>query len=116
MTAPVDPIAVALRVTSALAELGIQHTVGGSIASSFAGEPRSTIDIDIVAAIDEAHVPALITALDGEFYVDDRSMLRAVGQPGCQALAIQCRVSRAQEASDTDTVDRGSRTPHQTPH
>ena len=45
MTAPVDPIAVPLRVTSALAELGIQHTVGGSIASSFAGEPRSITGI-----------------------------------------------------------------------
>ena len=89
MTAPVDPIAVPLRVTSALAELGIQHTVGGSIASSFAGEPRSTIDIDIVAAIDEAHVPALITALDGEFYVDDRSMLRAVRARGRTNLIHQ---------------------------
>jgi hypothetical protein len=34
----------------ALDALGIVHTIGGSIASSIAGEPRSTIDIDIVAA------------------------------------------------------------------
>ena len=60
---PVDPIAVALSVTRVLDTLGILHTIGGSLASSFAGEPRSTIDIDIVAALDDRHVPALMTAL-----------------------------------------------------
>ena len=39
------------------------HTVGGSIASSFAGEPRSTVDIDIVAAIEDV-APLLIGGRD----------------------------------------------------
>jgi hypothetical protein len=60
VASPFDPIAIALAVTRQLDALGIAHTIGGSIASSFAGEPRSTIDIDIVAAINEAHVPALV--------------------------------------------------------
>ena len=42
MTGPVDPIAVAVLVARVLDRLGIRHTVGGSLASSFAGEPRST--------------------------------------------------------------------------
>jgi len=78
VTDDLDPLAVALRVTSVFDELGIAHTIGGSIASSMAGEPRSTIDIDIVAAIEDRHVSALVTALVGEFYVDAEAMRRAV--------------------------------------
>jgi hypothetical protein len=76
--APVDPLAVAWVVTRTMDELGIVHTVGGSIAASFAGEPRSTIDIDVVAAISEPQIPALVSALAGEFYVDEASLRRAV--------------------------------------
>jgi hypothetical protein len=58
--------------------LGIANTIGGSIASSYAGEPRSTIDIDIVAAIEAGQVPALVAALVGDFYIDEDAVLRAV--------------------------------------
>ncbi len=54
------------------------HTIGGSIASSFAGEPRSTVDIDIVAALEEGHVQPLVQALSAEFYVDDEALRRAI--------------------------------------
>ena len=77
MTA-IDPIEVALLVTGHLDALGIPHTVGGSIASSFAGEPRSTIDIDIVAAADEHNVEALVARLSHAFYVDADALTRAV--------------------------------------
>ena len=73
-----DPIDVALRVTRLLDELGIVHTIGGSIASSLAGEPRSTIDIDIVAALDERHVAPLVRNLEAEFYIDADALLGAV--------------------------------------
>lgn len=73
-----DPLDVALSVTGVLDALGIQHTIGGSIAASFAGEPRSTIDIDIVAAIDESHIDTLVQALSPAFYVDEHAVRRAV--------------------------------------
>jgi hypothetical protein len=78
VTAPVDPFAIAFAVARALDALGIAHTIGGSIASSFAGEPRSTVDIDFVAALDEKHVAPLVAALATEFYIDDASLLRAI--------------------------------------
>ena len=78
MTTPVDPIGVALSVTQALDRLNIRHTIGGSIASSLAGEPRSTADVDIVAAIDASHVDALVDALTADFYVDAESLRRAI--------------------------------------
>jgi hypothetical protein len=76
--ADVEPITVALAVTRALDALGIGNTIGGSIASSYAGEPRSTIDIDIVAAIESRHIPGLVLALATDFYVDEEALRRAV--------------------------------------
>jgi hypothetical protein len=49
-----DPIAVAAFVLQHLETLGVAATIGGSIPSSFAGEPRSTIDIG--AALQESAV------------------------------------------------------------
>jgi hypothetical protein len=74
----VDPIDVAVLVSRELEALGIPHTVGGSLASSFAGEPRSTVDIDIVAALDSSHVDALRHRLSSAFYVDDEALHRAI--------------------------------------
>ena len=78
MTSLIDPLETALLVARHLDGLGIRHTVGGSIAASFAGEPRSTVDIDIVAAIEEPHVDPLVAALAPEFYVDTEALRRAV--------------------------------------
>jgi hypothetical protein len=78
LTNPIDPIDTALVIARHLDALGILHTIGGSIASSFAGEPRSTVDIDVVAALEERHVDALTTALSPEFYVDADALLRAI--------------------------------------
>ena len=78
MTAAIDPIETALLVVRQLDALHIPHTIGGSIASSFAGEPRSTIDIDIVVALEERHIDALVAALSAEFYIDAESLRRAV--------------------------------------
>lgn len=78
MSGDLDPIAVALRVTTVLDALDVGHTIGGSIASSIAGEPRSTIDIDVVAALNESHIGPLVEALSDEFYLDEAALTRAV--------------------------------------
>ncbi len=78
MTPAFDPIDTALLVTRQLDALDIPHTVGGSIASSFAGEPRASIDVDIVAALEERHVDRLVSALSSEFYVDADALRRAI--------------------------------------
>jgi hypothetical protein len=80
VTEPVDPIAIALTVARAFDALGIIHTIGGSIASSIAGEPRSTLDIDVVAALRESQVAPLVDALSTEFYVDAEALRRAARQ------------------------------------
>lgn len=89
MTTAIDPIATAIAVARIFDTLGILHTIGGSIAASFAGEPRSTIDIDFVAAIDEAQVPGLVDALALDFYVDADALRRAVRSRGNTNLIEQ---------------------------
>ena len=88
MTPPVDAIAVAVRVGGVLDVLGVRHTIGGSIAASFAGEPRSTIDIDFVVALDRAHVAPLVAALQ-DFYVAEEALYRAVETHGTANLIHQ---------------------------
>lgn len=89
MIESVDPIAVAVAVGGVFEALGITHTIGGSIAGSFAGEPRATIDIDFIAAIDESHVPALVAAFAADFYVDEEALRRAVRSRGSTNLIHQ---------------------------
>jgi hypothetical protein len=88
MTAP-DPVEIALAVAEHLDALGIAHTIGGSLASSFAGEPRSTVDIDIVAGLEEFHVEALVSRLSGDFYVDAEALRRAIRTRGTANLIHQ---------------------------
>ncbi len=47
MSIDAEPIAVTLRVVAELERLGIDYLVGGSIASSVHGRPRTTDDVDL---------------------------------------------------------------------
>jgi hypothetical protein len=73
-----SPVAVALYVAQALESCGLRYVVGGSLASSISGEPRSTLDVDLVVEISEADVPRVIVALAAEFEVDGDAVMRAV--------------------------------------
>ena len=82
MTRPDDQIAVAVRVGRALDEIGVLHTIGGSLAASFAGEPRSTVDIDFVVKLTHADVLPFIAALEGDFYIAEDALHRAIDTLG----------------------------------
>jgi hypothetical protein len=73
-----DAIRVLLVVTRTLEELGIPYLIGVSVASIIHGEPRLTNDIDLVADIKEEQVPQLVSALETDFYIDDRAARRAI--------------------------------------
>lgn len=73
-----DPIRVTIRVAEILEGLGVPYLVGGSIASSIFGEPRSTDDVDIVADLYLEHVHPLVSAMEGEFYIDEGTVHKAV--------------------------------------
>ena len=65
-----EPYAVTLRVARALERLGLRYLIGGSLASSLHGFPRSTNDADLLAEIPGARVDQLVAELAQDFYVD----------------------------------------------
>lgn len=73
-----DPLAVAISVAQILEACQLRYLVGGSLASSMSGEPRSTLDVDIVVAMEASDVARLTARLRGEFDVDDEAVARAV--------------------------------------
>lgn len=59
-------------VVAALDAAGIPHMLGGSAASGYHGEPRSTRDVDLVIDPDEPSLRTFLADLNRErFYVDD---------------------------------------------
>jgi hypothetical protein len=78
------PAPEALRVTAivtrALEDLGVAHAVVGSLASSLHGIPRSTNDVDIVAALGPQHAQPLTAVLQDAFYVDEDMIRDAVAR------------------------------------
>jgi hypothetical protein len=73
-----DPIQIALKVADALESCGLRYLVGGSLASSLSGEPRSTLDVDLVVAISEDGIGPFLDKLGDEFYADPDSLRRAI--------------------------------------
>jgi len=73
-----DIIGVTIEVARALDECGVAYSVGGSLASGFSGEPRFTLDIDIVVALEPTQVDPLVTRLGPAFYADGDAIARAV--------------------------------------
>ncbi|HEY5172402.1 MAG TPA: hypothetical protein VIK54_11820 [Acidimicrobiia bacterium] len=49
--------------------LGIAYALGGSMASSLVGEPRSTVDVDIAIKLENEAGAALLERATAEFYV-----------------------------------------------
>lgn len=75
---PADPLSVAVVVATVLEEIGIRYVIGGSVASSLIGEPRSTLDLDIMIDIDVLRVRQLAGRLRDNFYIDEESAVGAV--------------------------------------
>ena len=73
-----EALQVSREVAEVLERLGVPYLVGGSLASSLHGIPRSTQDADLVAALKERHVRPLVVALAGAFYVDEERARDAV--------------------------------------
>ena len=73
-----EPFQVALSVARALDRCGLRYVVGGSVASSLSGEPRSTLDVDLVVAIRAADIEPLLAALGDDFHADAEAVRRAV--------------------------------------
>jgi len=64
--------------------LDIRFFVGGSIASSFHGASRSTMDVDLVADLRPEHIEPFVSRLSNEeFYVSQIAIEDAVSRSSC---------------------------------
>lgn len=56
----------------------IQYHIGGSVASSAHGIPRTTIDVDLVADIKPHHVEPMVQSLQPVYYIDATMIQSAI--------------------------------------
>ena len=73
-----EALRASLEVIRTLEEIDVPYLLGGSLASSFHGIPRSTNDADLVAELRLAHVHPLAAALETELYLDRDRIRQAV--------------------------------------
>jgi hypothetical protein len=65
-------------VVAALEALNVAYYVGGSLASSTHGTPRSTLDVDLVADLRPEHVEGFLRSLAAGYYLDEARIRHAV--------------------------------------
>ena len=63
------PLALVGVMAEVFDAVGIPYALGGSLASSLFGEPRSTIDVDIAVRLDEQRCDDLVDRLGAAFHV-----------------------------------------------
>ena len=84
MTPADDDLIVALRpVVDALRKLGVRHYVGGSVASSFHGASRSTMDVDLVCELTVADVVEFTEFIGTSFYASEAAIRDAIRRQSC---------------------------------
>jgi hypothetical protein len=77
MTSP--DILIALKLlTKTFNKLSIPYYIGGSLASSIYGMPRTTLDVDIAADIDPNKIQDLKNNLEKEYYIDENMIKNAI--------------------------------------
>lgn len=73
-----NPYQVALLVARRLEGLGIPYVIAGSIASTIHGEPRATLDVDVVILLRSSQTSDLCTTFERDFFVDRQGLREAV--------------------------------------
>ncbi len=78
-----DAFEAALTVLEVLHDIRVPAFVGGSLASTVFGTPRSTIDADLVAHLRPMHVTPFIEKLGTDFYTDENAIRSAIDSQSC---------------------------------
>ncbi|MGK7946451.1 MAG: hypothetical protein AB4058_18480 [Microcystaceae cyanobacterium] len=73
-----DPISLALIIANLLEKLEISYLVGGSLASTLFGEPRSTQDIDFIVDLEIEKINLFIDTFTPQFYLSESAIQEAI--------------------------------------
>ena len=112
-----DPFEVTAMVTSIFEREGVEHYLGGSMASTVYGEPRFTQDVDIVVRLDRNIAALLASELKSEFYVNEIALEEALVRKSCANLIhlrsnfkVDLMISR-ERAYETSSFSRRRKLP-----
>lgn len=72
------PVTIGLEVIKHFEELRVDYMLVGSVASSLRGIARSTLDIDLLASLDEGQAQGLIERVQADFYVSASAVAEAL--------------------------------------
>ena len=72
------PLDLVCQMAATFDELGVAYALGGSMASSLLGEPRSTVDVDMAVRLDPASGSELLDRVRAAFYVPEDSARTAI--------------------------------------
>lgn len=61
----------------------INFYIGGSVASSFHGASRSTLDVDLVADLKSKDIDHFVSSLKDEYYVSKKAINEAITRSSC---------------------------------
>jgi hypothetical protein len=75
MTSELDVLGL---VSDRLSAASVPFMLTGSFALAYYATPRMTRDLDIVVALDERHLEALVAAFESDFYIDADAARNAV--------------------------------------
>lgn len=78
-----DLLQAMIPVIEAFEEQEISYFVGGSVASSLLGLPRTTLDVDFVAVLQSRHVVQLANKLLDAYYVSVPMIHQAIRSESC---------------------------------
>jgi hypothetical protein len=78
------------RLLEALDRLEIRYSIGGSVASSAHGVPRTTLDVDLVVELESDQIDDLAAELRQDFYAD-AALIREAFARGRAANVIHLR-------------------------
>ncbi|MBC7226629.1 MAG: hypothetical protein H5T61_05290 [Thermoflexales bacterium] len=73
-----DVLKALVPIVEALEQLGVAYQIGGSVASSVYGVPRTTVDIDLVADLQPEHVEPLVALLQDQYYISPEAVYEAL--------------------------------------
>ncbi len=94
-----DIVAALSPVVQAFRSLGVRHYIGGSVASSFHGATRSTLDVDVIAELNADTITSILDLLGNQYYASEPAIQDAVRRKTCFNLS-QVR------HKDVSTLDR----------
>jgi len=107
-----DLVAALAQVKHAFESLGIRYFVGGSVASSYHGAPRSTMDIDLVAEMTSEQVTFFVDLVSSEYYASVPAIQDAIKRKSCfnlihnaTSFKVDVFISRGR-AFDLDSIRR----------